>query len=416
MLEIAMPSLTVLTMIAKRPERVAGQLGGLRSLADAIIVTAHDSDSLEQLADVADRRLLIDPAPKARHLGWLLNECRTEWILVLDDDEVIMPELIGEMPDLLDDRHIHLVLLPRRWLYPSSRQYVDTSPWVPDLQPQLLRNLPGSWRFPGRAHEAFAMTGPNTIAPHGLYHTALLDLPVTARERKYEAYERVNPGRGADGIPVNLMGLPEHCPGLRLAPVPDHHVAAIERFDRGAQPDGPVRSPIERADLASRDRFSAVREPDEAIHTTARLEVWRPLTRTRVGTTRSVGVGVSHDADDVLETNDGSDAVAIAYHWYAADGAVVIHDGVRTPLSARVPRGRVHRQLVDVVAPDRPGAYLLTVALVHEGVCWFAESAPIPVVVDDADNRLDVDVPGLGEVPVWTEHLATADGEPAVDM
>jgi hypothetical protein len=411
-----MPSLTVVTMIAKRPERVAAQLGGLRPLADEIIVTAHATESLDHVADVADRRLLIDPAPKARHLGWLLNECRTDWILVLDDDEVIMPELVVEMPDLLDDRHVHLVLLPRRWLFPSSRQYVDTSPWVPDLQPQLLRNLPGSWRFPGRAHEAFAMTGPNVIAAHGLYHTALLDLPVAAREAKYRAYEHVNPGRGADGIPVNLMGLPEHCPGLRLAPVPDHHVAAIERFDRGAHPGGPSRSPIERANLASRDRFSAAREPDAGIHATARLEVWRPLTRIRVGTTRSVGVAVGHDADDVLETHDHAAAVAIAYHWYAADGAVVVHDGVRTPLSARVPRGRVHRQLVHVVAPDRPGTYQLTVALVHEGVCWFAESAPTRVLVDPVDNRLDVDVPGLGAVAVWTEHMVTADGEPAVDM
>jgi hypothetical protein len=309
------------------------------------------------------------------------------------------------MSGLLDDRHLDLVLLPRRWLFPNARQYIDTSPWVPDLQPQLLRNLPGSWRFPGRAHESFSMAGPSTIATYGLYHAALLDLPVAVREAKYAAYEQQNPGRVADGVPVNLMGLPEHCPGLRLAQVPDRHMGAIERFEQGAKRTGPPRSQIEVTTLVSRDKFSATRDLDPAIDLSARLEVWRPLIRTRVGSLRSVGVAVTHEAEDVLETNDPPGLVGVSYHWHDADGAEVVHDGVRTPLSARVPRGRVHRQLVQVVAPDRPGQFLLTISLVHEGVRWFAESASMSVIVDPVDHGFDLEVPRLGAVHVWTEHM-----------
>lgn len=62
-----------------------------------------------------------------------------------------------------------------------------------------------------------------------------------------------------------------------------------------------------------------------------------------------------------------------SYHWKAEDGSVVVHDGLRTPLRTALGPGEKTRLSLSVAAPERPGAYVLEVDLVQEGVAWFAD-------------------------------------------
>jgi stage II sporulation protein D len=71
--------------------------------------------------------------------------------------------------------------------------------------------------------------------------------------------------------------------------------------------------------------------------------------------------------------------VNVSYHWYDLSGATVIWDGARTPLGADVAPTQQRVVQLAVTAPSAPGAYLLRIALVQEGVGWLAPSNPYSV-------------------------------------
>ena len=71
--------------------------------------------------------------------------------------------------------------------------------------------------------------------------------------------------------------------------------------------------------------------------------------------------------------------LSASYHWKGEDGSMAVHDGLRTPLKKALGPGESARVSLAVEAPSRPGAYVLEVDLVQEGVAWFADHGS-PVV------------------------------------
>jgi hypothetical protein len=72
----------------------------------------------------------------------------------------------------------------------------------------------------------------------------------------------------------------------------------------------------------------------------------------------------------------GQHPVHLSYHWMEESGSrTEVYDGARTPLVPSLPPGVVRSYWVRVQSPARPGAYLLRVTLVQEGVRWF-DSVP----------------------------------------
>ena len=69
----------------------------------------------------------------------------------------------------------------------------------------------------------------------------------------------------------------------------------------------------------------------------------------------------------------GKRAVAVSYHWFAATGAALVFDGLRTPLPHDVKPGERVRMPCFLRAPDTPGRMTLVWTLVQENVAWFNE-------------------------------------------
>ncbi|HVR29784.1 MAG TPA: hypothetical protein VMS86_09655 [Thermoanaerobaculia bacterium] len=69
----------------------------------------------------------------------------------------------------------------------------------------------------------------------------------------------------------------------------------------------------------------------------------------------------------------GSSRINLSYHWLAADGRMVVYDGLRTPLPGPVEPGATLRAAQAVAAPPEPGSYLLELDLVYEHVAWFSQ-------------------------------------------
>ena len=69
----------------------------------------------------------------------------------------------------------------------------------------------------------------------------------------------------------------------------------------------------------------------------------------------------------------GRNAVNLSYHWFDRKGAVVVFDGLRTPLPHDVQPGESVQLRATIQPPDRAGQYTLEVTLVQETVAWFPE-------------------------------------------
>jgi SAM-dependent methyltransferase len=72
--------------------------------------------------------------------------------------------------------------------------------------------------------------------------------------------------------------------------------------------------------------------------------------------------------------SDGPQPVHVSYHWLTPARTMVDFDGLRSDLPRPLAPGEACRVTVAVRAPATPGAYLLAIDLVREGVTWFSEA------------------------------------------
>lgn len=121
----------------------------------------------------------------------------------------------------------------------------------------------------------------------------------------------------------------------------------------------------------------------------ARLETAVPSGRLPAGEQVLLRVVVTNAGDGVWPSPERSTEplqVALANHWLAADGRLLVNDDGRAPLRSDLAPGESTVLLLRVNAPPTPGSYLLELDMLQEGVNWFgAEGSPtlrVPVRVD----------------------------------
>ena len=69
--------------------------------------------------------------------------------------------------------------------------------------------------------------------------------------------------------------------------------------------------------------------------------------------------------------------VNLSYHWLnRKTGDLAVFDGARTPFFPPVPGGASALREMSIIAPIVPGAYVLHLTAVQEGVRWFEQAQP----------------------------------------
>jgi hypothetical protein len=90
--------------------------------------------------------------------------------------------------------------------------------------------------------------------------------------------------------------------------------------------------------------------------------------------------------------------VFVSYHWLR-DGRLSVWDGERTPLPHDLRAGSPAALSVRVSTPTEPGAYVLTLTLVHENVAWFENKGATilsrPVSVRALTRTVDGSISGF---------------------
>jgi hypothetical protein len=368
--------------------RVRGLLELVRPHVDEIVLAVDRTGNLDVLdacADLADQRLTFEyAAPPCRNIGWLQHQCRGDWLLRFDDDEIPSRALLEALPDLVGDRRPTHYGLTRRWLYGDEATYVLSPPWHPDYQLRLVRNLPGIWRFTGEMHDGAIVLGERRLVDLPIYHADLLLLDVEARRRKAALYEGLRPDHVTEGAPVNAIYVPEDWPALETAPVPEDDRAAIARvLHRPAVPSAPsAGAPVRSFTVAEINRFNTNRTVADSAYG-ARIEFVRPVTRVPAGIVREQEVLVENLGDDHWPWGaDAEPPIRLAYRWRSAATDEVLGEGPRTPFTETVLPGARSLVKLVVVAPAEPGRYVLEADVVHEHVRWFGADARLEVEVE----------------------------------
>ena len=91
-----------------------------------------------------------------------------------------------------------------------------------------------------------------------------------------------------------------------------------------------------------------------------------------------------------------SPPVFLAYHWYAATGALIVWDGQRTAVGAALAPGASRTIAAQVVVPATARDHTLVFDLVREGVAWFGGGASVPAHVVGAQTYRAVFTVGAG--------------------
>jgi hypothetical protein len=375
------------------PGRAAIVLSTLREVADEIVVAVDVSggeQDLSPLGVVADPDRLfqieLDTFPESS-MAWLHAQCSAEWILRVDDDEVVSAGLIEQLPELTRARDVVQYWLARRWLYPDAGHWLDQWPWFPDFQGRLVRNDIQLW-FPGLCHSSVVLTPPARYLDSGIYHLAHLLCSREERERKVERYLEVDRTLRVTGADPYLSSyyLPERHPHARSAAVDARDRDAIETLLLGPSEPGtraataPHAPHVPRAEVQAR---WAARDFDDAAYraTIQPIDVHRRLVANEH---RPFRVSVRNEGTEWWPGGgeDRRPLIRVAYRWLTPQGITVESEGHRTALPHPLSPGESCLVTMNVTSPPVAGRYMLAPDLVHEHVRWFrCESQPVEILV-----------------------------------
>lgn len=89
------------------------------------------------------------------------------------------------------------------------------------------------------------------------------------------------------------------------------------------------------------------------------------------------GVQVENISDSLWQSG-GAEGVRLSYHWKLPSGDYAEFEGLRTFLPHDIPAGESARTMMTIIAPAKPGDYILELELVREGRAWFFQKGQPP--------------------------------------
>lgn len=369
--------------------RVATLVSLLRPVADEIVIAVDsriDPKTLGCYLECADRVLRFEYAePMERVSSWLAAQCKGEWLLRFDGDEVPSTALIAAIPSLIANDRVYQYALTCRWLHPDGKTYLAEPPWNYSAL-RLTRNDPATFFHNGRPHGTPEAVFPSRyLADAAFYHLDAVLKPRSSREEKLQrrylnAREELKPF-GSDQDSVRYY-VPEDFEEAMRVPVPKEDLELIERVLDATGPELPT-PPDSHIPLFGRgeiDAHWAERTLSSTSYRAGLTVVDRDL-RFAAGQHRPVHIRVQNRGDTTWPGGTRSPFIRISYRLLMADGGVVVAEGYRTDLPG--PFGPGHHAIVPMTfaAPQNAGTYVLEADLVHEHVRWFDQSTRVPIIV-----------------------------------
>jgi len=388
-------TLSILCLTHFPPAQVVASLNQLRPVADEIVIAVDSRLGEAETAKywaAADRLMRYEFCVSVeRAMAWGHAQCRGEWVLRIDGDEVASPALIRALPQLIAQRDAIQYHIPRRWLFPDAGRWLNELPWFPDYQNRLVRNDATLW-FHGLTHSGAYQALPARYIETPIYHLDILLLSqaeLAAKNRRREANRPgiLAPGGGS----VVRFYMPERYARLEPDPVPADDLAAIRAVLDAVDVPQHVSRPVPLAGRDEIDRWWNWRQPPPGAYR-ARLEIIERDHRMTAGDGRMIHLRITNLGVETWPWGlEQRPEIRISYRWLNRDGTLRVPEGLRTPFPCSVRPGEQVIVPVGVVAPDEPGDFILEFDLVHELVRWFdcplrINMAVLPKAPSDAED------------------------------
>ena len=321
-----------------------------------------------------------------RGYGWTAERATGDWILALDDDEILAPLFVERLPSLLEERVTHHHL-PVRWVVPGPGGelcWIREFPWYPNHATRLFRNLAGLYRHPPQLHGVWEVLGEGRAQPAANDAIIHLNLALFGRPERERKIERSYRSRAVAGVPS--------CEEYYLRGLRRTRARAARRRRRGARDGrGAAGAAIGRAaraaavggrGLARRARGRPGARPADLVralpgprHARAARHEPRP---------HGHAARTEHERRHLAQPRRRAWAGRDLVPRRTLDGTLAVPQGDITLLPEALVPGGEAELVAGLWTPAEPGRYRLEWEALCERVAWFSDHG-VPALVHEAE-------------------------------
>ena len=137
--------LSVVILTKNEAARIADCLQSVAWAEDILVVDDESTDETERIAESFGARVLRRKMDiEGRHRNWAASQANHEWVLSLDADERVTPELAREIQGLLaNGAPYETYAIPRRNYI--GQQWIRHGGWYPSAQLKLFKKSVFQW-------------------------------------------------------------------------------------------------------------------------------------------------------------------------------------------------------------------------------------------------------------------------------
>lgn len=184
-----MTKLTAIVLTHNESEHISDCLETLSFADECIVFDSYSTDNTVDLARSAGARVIrhkFENFASQRNAALDSVTGTTDWVLFIDADERVTPELAEEVRQVIMQRHFSAYQIPRHnYIFGKLTQGAG---WYPDYQTRLLKI--GKVRYQNPVHEIATLDGELGALQHHLIHHNYKNLThFLEKQRKYVQYD-----------------------------------------------------------------------------------------------------------------------------------------------------------------------------------------------------------------------------------
>lgn len=186
-----MVKLTAIVLTYNEAVHIQDCIETLRFADEILVFDSFSTDKTVELAKEAGARILqraFDNYPGQRNAALEAVKAESEWVLFVDADERVTPELAAEIPDVIQKPGYAGWRIPRyNYIFGKLTRYTG---WYPDYQTRLLRVGAAQYDPARQVHELVILDGDEgTLSSHFIHYNYRDTAQFASKQRKYTAYD-----------------------------------------------------------------------------------------------------------------------------------------------------------------------------------------------------------------------------------
>ena len=169
-MKMSKPKITACVIAFNEERDIAECLASLTWCDEVIVVDSGSTDRTVAIAQDFGARIIVRPFEGfSAQKNFAADQARNDWILSVDADEILTPELRDELATTVASTSASGFYIPRLNLW--LNQPIRHAGWYPDYTLRLYRRSAGKWV--GHSHERVVVDGDTRILRSPIVHKTI---------------------------------------------------------------------------------------------------------------------------------------------------------------------------------------------------------------------------------------------------